>query len=111
MSLPRELRNRTARSSIALITRTPSHLISNAQPVSTAGNAPVTAFIGRKDSRSSTPHSRTVRVMLHPDEADFCDEPSAQSTLDELRCMKSILASPNRSHASCRYERRDLRAL
>src|SRR5436190_14557224 len=54
MSLPRELRNRTRSPSIALITRTPSHLISNAQPVSSDGNVPVTAFIGRMESRSST---------------------------------------------------------
>src|SRR5439155_18581134 len=41
--------------------RTPSHLISNAQPVSSASRAPVTAFIGSRDSKATTPHFRALR--------------------------------------------------
>src|SRR3954471_4552726 len=68
MSLPRELRSRTPFGPIELRTRTPSHLISNAQPVSSAGRAPVTAFIGSSDSKATTPHFRA------PDRASDLEE-------------------------------------
>src|SRR6476659_2652701 len=106
MSLPRELRKRTRSPSIALITRTPSHLISYAHPVSSVGSVPVTAFIGCNESRSSTPHSRTVRVTPHTDETDACRECPGHDHRKGLRCMKSVTSTPNRSHSSCRYERR-----
>src|SRR5688572_30617713 len=62
MSFPLELRSRTLFDAMLLRTRTPSHLISNAQLVSSGGSVPVIAFIGRSDSRSITPHSRAARA-------------------------------------------------